>query len=407
MLDPLFGEFLIVPIPLQLKGNYCSHECPYCYANLNNPTRKIDLNKTLNQISNISHGDNLLSRLLRDKYPVTVSNHSDPFSRSNQAILVPLMQQLTELDIPIFIQTRGGYEPAIAQTFEFLKPSVIYVSLTHSQDATRAKHEPKAPSIPHRLEFIKEAIGKGHKIIVGFNPIVPEWLTNHETLLDQLWDLGVRNIAISVMHLSKMQKQNMKIHHKMWLTPQLMKRAMSRSNRPEFAFAELVKTDVLARGFECFDAGQKEYTDFFQIFNDTYSNLFPVQQDFINHLHRQNTIFFTGTEFIQYIVNRLPQYPAITGLRSYITGNIQETSLNYRIPSVLNYRQVLEIIFEHNIKRLAPIQIDGICEVKTENGNELKDVNNYPVYAMTNHSNYYYATVDDEILRSLPFEYKY
>ncbi len=114
MLAPLFGEFLIIPVPLQLQGNYCSHECPYCYANLNVPNRTLDLNHTLNQISAISHSPNLLSRLLRDKYPVLVSNHCDPFSKSNHKVLVPIMEQLTELEIPLFLQTRGGDENAIA-----------------------------------------------------------------------------------------------------------------------------------------------------------------------------------------------------------------------------------------------------------------------------------------------------
>ena len=217
MLDALYGEFLIIPIPVQLKGSYCSHGCPYCYANLNLPTRKIDLRKTLNQIAGIYKNENLLSYLLRDQYPVLVSNHSDPFSLSNRGVLPRLIEQMGEMEIPVFIQTRGGDEDAIASVLNTLPSSVWYISMPHSNDRTRQEIEPIAPSYESRVELIKELSSKGHGVIVGINPLVPEWMEDRDKMLREIKELGIKDLAIEIMHLSRNQKENMKRHEKIRL----------------------------------------------------------------------------------------------------------------------------------------------------------------------------------------------
>lgn len=130
-LKVFFGEFGILPVPLELSGNWCSHSCSYCFVNAAVPQRQLDLKSVMSLLSNMDKRTGLDARLLRMRYPVNISNHIDPFSESNHKHMIPIMELMTGLDIPIYFQTRGGNEGAIAKTLDFIKPSAFYVSIRH------------------------------------------------------------------------------------------------------------------------------------------------------------------------------------------------------------------------------------------------------------------------------------
>jgi len=77
MISAYKGEFLVSPIPLEIDLNYCSHKCNYCFANLNNPKRKANTNKIINQIKNCHNSKSIESYLLANGYPVLMSNKSE------------------------------------------------------------------------------------------------------------------------------------------------------------------------------------------------------------------------------------------------------------------------------------------------------------------------------------------
>ena len=180
-LKPLFGGFLKIPLPLELSGNFCSHKCSYCFANLNSPTRTLDTKSVLNLLANFEKRKSLEASLLQLGCPVMISNHVDPFATSNYRQLVPIMKMMSELDIDYSVQTKGG--KGWEEILEMLKPSVWYISISHDQETTRKQIEPAAPSIEHRYELIEAVASKGHTVIVGFNPCVEEWCLDPQTFL--------------------------------------------------------------------------------------------------------------------------------------------------------------------------------------------------------------------------------
>jgi len=74
MITPYFGEFLIIPMPLELSLERCSNACHYCFSNLNGYELKSSHKSILNQIKGFSTGKNHAAQLLRDGYPICFSN---------------------------------------------------------------------------------------------------------------------------------------------------------------------------------------------------------------------------------------------------------------------------------------------------------------------------------------------
>ena len=128
-LKPLYGGFLKIPLPIELSGNFCSHKCSYCFANLNSPTRTLDTKSVLNLLANFEKRKSLEALLLQLGCPVMISNHVDPFATSNYRQLVPIMKMMSELDIDYSVQTKGG--KGWEEILEMLKPSVWYISISH------------------------------------------------------------------------------------------------------------------------------------------------------------------------------------------------------------------------------------------------------------------------------------
>jgi hypothetical protein len=60
-LKPLYGGLLKIPAPLELSGNWCSTNCPYCFANLNAPTRTLDVKGVSKLLADLDYQE---SRLL-------------------------------------------------------------------------------------------------------------------------------------------------------------------------------------------------------------------------------------------------------------------------------------------------------------------------------------------------------
>src|SRR4051812_27633493 len=108
MIYPYVGDFLLSPVPMQLSFNWCSHACSYCFANLNSPSRSFDLKEFQAQLKGIYSNSSLVSHLLRERYPVVISNLVDPFATSNYGVAIPIIEMLTDLGVPVTIQTRGG-----------------------------------------------------------------------------------------------------------------------------------------------------------------------------------------------------------------------------------------------------------------------------------------------------------
>lgn len=81
MIQAYAGEFTVSPFPFRNEHEFSFTNVYYCFANLNQPGRTLDVKKSINQIKNCRKNKGLMNYLLANGYPVLLSNRVDPFVR--------------------------------------------------------------------------------------------------------------------------------------------------------------------------------------------------------------------------------------------------------------------------------------------------------------------------------------
>ena len=143
-------------------------------------------------LSDYQNRNTLEATLLKQCYPVLLSNRVDPFANSNWFQSLPVIEAMTDLGIPIAFQTKGG--KGIDDVLDMVSPSAWYVSIAMLDDSIRQRIEPGAPTIESRFELLEKLVDRGHVPTVGLNPWVPEWcpLSDVEKILERLQGIGVK-----------------------------------------------------------------------------------------------------------------------------------------------------------------------------------------------------------------------
>lgn len=280
-----YGEMLISPIPLELSFNFCSHRCRFCFANLNKPDRKADVKATMRLLKNFRERESFESLLLRLGYPVVVSNRVDPFAHSNYEQAVPVLATMTEIGIPVAIQTRGGR--GIDDALSFLPPSVWYVSICTLDDEARKRIEPGAPTTDSRFILIEKLVSRGHRVVLGFNPAIREWQPDPTALFRRAKAAGAEGAWIEKLHFNHVQIGNLSAKDRGALTEPLIARARQRRSSVDWQYFEEARHEACEAGLSVFSVGQPNPSDFFRPYRETYSKTFPVLQDFVNWAWRE------------------------------------------------------------------------------------------------------------------------
>jgi DNA repair photolyase len=320
MIAPFYGEFLMSPIPLEMDLGRCSHSCAFCFANLSNPNREADVPAISRFLADFRERHSPEALLLQAGYPVLVSNRTDAFAHSNEHLL-PLLELMTDLEIPIAFQTRGGRK--LSQCLAYLKPACWYVSICQLDDAKRVVIEPGAPSIPARLEFIRELHGCGHRVVVALNPLVPEWLplADAEALVGALKELGVEGVSVELLHLSPDHRANMTERERGAVSLPVLERTRTRRPHPaDVAHLHAVRRLVRDAGIPLFTSNQPEASDYYRPYRETYSQLIPCVQDAVDwcweHLAEGDVLDFQG--FMGALMSRHPLPPRTAKIDSYV-----------------------------------------------------------------------------------------
>lgn len=168
------GEYLVCPAPIHMGLNWCSHQCFYCFANLNRPGRRADYDKLrqfMAKVVNKRPGKDIAAHLALRGHPILSSNDSDPFAASNWQQNEAMMHAMLDAGLRFTFQTRGG-----KGAFEMLQqhpPTMVYISFTTDQPETGKRAEPGAPSHRQRMELAQHAKNCGHFVIAGINPFYP------------------------------------------------------------------------------------------------------------------------------------------------------------------------------------------------------------------------------------------
>lgn len=289
MIVPFWGEFMVSPPALEWSLNYCSHGCSYCFANLNTPTRKGDASKALRQVADIGKRKTLTDFLLRNKYPIVVSNKVDAFSESNYREMLPVLLTMIEEGVPLQFQTKGAHEggamDALDRVLQDLPPSVWYITVAQSDDTLRKKIEPAAPSLQARYALMDKLSDAGHWIVAGVNPAVPEWIPDPEKLATDLEKHDVWGAWMERLHLSQKQLLFMPGSHKKAIGDTLITRALVSAKRmptEDAMFLEEMRENIVGAGMEPYSYFYPDRTDFFHPWRECYDHFMPLMQDFVN-----------------------------------------------------------------------------------------------------------------------------
>jgi DNA repair photolyase len=281
MIDILTNGLLSSPVPIQYTGNYCSHNCSYCFANINNPSRKLDISKLTSQLKNYQKRNDLPSHFLREGYPLLISNNIDPFSKSNQPFVNELIFTLKDMGVPVSLATRGGV--GWQEIADNITPSVWYVSIPYQNDDLRQKYEPNAPTLNERYELIDYVIKKGHKVLLSINPFNPEFAPNPIEIIKKAQSLGVKSVIVNKLHLTPVQQSNMTAKQKEVIGEELLEQAKGKKFTAEwlslamdmFNYCQENELNLLGM-----DTGLK--TNNFIEFKECYSKTLPTVFDFMN-----------------------------------------------------------------------------------------------------------------------------
>lgn len=204
MLERFIGGYLFHPAALDYSGDTCRNGCVYCFANINQCEREGNLAGAIKRFYKkeiVTYDD----MLLKEGYPILVSNRSDPFTPRNYRDTLALFTHLKNIPNGIFIQTKCG--PGMNDALEILgdKRPVVYITVTTIRDEIAKIIEPGAPLPTERLRIAKNLHKRGYLVLIAVNPCCEQWIPmkDLESLCDDLKKSGMKHICIEMLDISR------------------------------------------------------------------------------------------------------------------------------------------------------------------------------------------------------------
>lgn len=346
---PYYGELLVSPIPLELSFNWCTYQCTYCFANLNVPNRKANPTAITRFLADYHNRKTLEATLLQRGYATCVSNLVDMFAPSNYAEALPIIRTMHDLGLPLQFQTRGSnnqkWEDDLLDSLD--RPSVWYISITMLDDDLRKKIEPGAPRIENRFALMRQLRERGHRVILGLNPLTREWCPDPEALIDRAIDAGAEGIWTERLHTNYRQVNNMPAKDRAAIGEDLLKRSQKRRSDPaDMEHFMRTRLYALDRGMQVFSIGQGCYSEFPDIYHSTYPGAtFLTLQDFVNWCYRNDLAgqLIPFEVFAAFFEPSMPRgtYP----IDSYLGAVAHNLWWEYKVPAQMTYKQLLSIIW--------------------------------------------------------------
>jgi DNA repair photolyase len=354
MLQLYEGNFLISHLPMELSLNYCSHGCVYCFANIGHRERRTALKSAIKLIRECRERETFIAWLLRNRYPVLISNRVDPFARSNYRETIPLAAELTAQNIPIAWQTKGGR--GVSDVLRFLdSPQVWYVTITTLNADIAKRIEPGAPSPQERLALIEKLKANGHRVVLGLNPLHPDWCDSPYLLMKEAQKRGAEGVWLEFLHISKRQVKLMseKEVAAMGGHDELKWISAKKHVAPQLSFYSLAYQAAEELGLHPYGMSGLRPGLFSALYHEVYPRCFPVLQDFQNHLAAtggSDLQMVTFSECAEFFEPRLPQGRFFISdyIRSQIVGrNYLATKLGLALSGAMSFRDILRMMWNY------------------------------------------------------------
>ena len=280
MLEVFLGGYLFHPAALDYSGDTCLNNCAYCFANINKEAREGNLKAAINAFYK-KEPKTYQDMLLREGYPILVSNRSDPFTAKNQRDSIALFTHLAERKSGVFIQTKTG--PGLDECLDLMgdrRDIVIYITVTSIHDDACKIVEPNAPPPSDRLATAKRLHKDGYLVLVAVNPCVEAWMP-HEGLIALAADLkkiGINHVCLEMLDIKK--------HRLSMLSDGRKKRMGAAINTLGTQNRDYVRecTEYLvSQGFDVAKKGMPFKSSLFDNIKTRLGKTMPVMQDFINY----------------------------------------------------------------------------------------------------------------------------
>lgn len=381
-LGVFWGGFLInSPVPLEIVLNRCSHNCAYCFANLAIGDRESNIQQAMNLLADLWKIDKdgrykrktYAAMLLREGYPVALSNRIDMLAGSNWYQARSLLELMIEMKIPVFYMTRFGRPAWTEEWFSMeRRPSAIYCSVPTLNEDIARRLEPGAPLPLERLSYVRRAVEAGHTVNVGINPICPGWIDDPDALAQAIKRAGAHGVYIQKLHFSHAQVKKMSPRQREDLGDLVKAGLNYRTDKAQSELYDAVKAACQAQGLWTYNGQQGDYTEFYAPFVNSYKRTFPLMQEFVNLCHQElrSGDYIFWEDFRDWFVPQLP--PGVWGLRDHLNALVIPQALyGLRIPQRMTYEKLLWYAWRHRETIISPANVDcfawaGYCTDKTK-----------------------------------------
>jgi DNA repair photolyase len=361
MITPFIGEFLINSAPLEYSGNSCSHSCIYCFANNRRSCRQENFKSTINNLKKYPQRKTYTAELLKEGYPIVISNRSDPFSKNNIEQTKSLFQYFKNMPNGLFIQTKGGKD--IFEALEIIKEKkniVFYISITTLNDELSKKIESGVPVTSERIKLAKELKKRGYEIIIAINPCVEQWINEKEIikLASDFKKCGIIHFIFQPLHLRKDYENALKQISKLPNGDIIITNALNYHKAPRIS--QLYTQRIVLRLINELKVnalwfGLPYPSDFFMDINKKLGRNYPSMYDFFNYCvkNKLDKIYFKDFYSALSKGNEKFFEKEFNGLSSYILRiNRGVWKGNTKVQSIKTIKEVLNIFW--NEKRLTP-----------------------------------------------------
>jgi hypothetical protein len=295
-----------------------------------------------------------------------------------------VFEVLAEMGIPVAIQTKGG--KGIDRVLELLKsPTVFYVTIETDQDEIAKRIAPGAPSITERFELIRLLRSKGHPVVVGWNPAVPEWCQDEEAHLDRLKEAGVHGVWAESLHFNVNQVKALTPREIEALTPELIKRASKSSiDDTDLDYVNWILEESAIRGLHPYSVCQSRQSGFFDAFHGTYEKTFPTMQDFINTCYevlKPGDLLFIEDWLVlaDYLPKGIHQNGHYICSTNYSLCKAIAKEEGSKWDHKMSYSDLLKKAWRHSDVKFCPAQVELFQYAVTPEDEDWVDKNGYPI----------------------------
>lgn len=371
MITDFVGEFMFHPAPLELSGNTCSHNCCYCFASIRGGAKYLNLKSVIRQI-NRTCIKTYQDQLIKEGYPICISNKTDPFSKSNYVHSIELARQLSRLQNPLFIQTKcgEGIENFI-KAFNNRKDIIWYITITTLDESIRQRIEPNAPTTENRFNTAKWLKEKGYHVIIALNPLLEKWMPVDDIykVIEKCKSIGIYDICTEALHLNQKEVLTFKESRKNAFHNDEIEYAVQRKTFQDYVKKTL---PILSKeGMNTVKLGMPFKTNFYDGIKKVFPKIFPNQYEIINYSHGKGKGIYSFDDFYNVSVDNktfferefkeVNRYLLKSSIRAWaesddaksiftLKGVLNEMWNNSKYPQSMQRNQAYRVIVDENNK---------------------------------------------------------